>query len=75
MVYSLSGWRASDSPYATVPPSIFITPNHPDIVIHDKESNAVALLELTCPLESIHHLSSQEIVSLQRRNTNYFYLN
>ena len=32
------------------------TPNRPDIVIHNKESNAVALLELVCHLESIHHL-------------------
>ena len=43
----LPGWWASDSPQTTVPPSILITPNHLDIVIHNKESNAVALLELT----------------------------
>ena len=57
MVYAdLPGWRASDSPQATVPPSILITSSRPDIVIHNTDSGAVALLELTCPLELVHHL-------------------
>ena len=37
-------------------PPILITPNRPIIVIHNKESNAVVLLEHTCPLESVSHL-------------------
>ena len=32
------------------------SPYRPDIVIHNKESNSVALLELTCPLDSVRHL-------------------
>ena len=32
--------------------------HHPDIVIHNKSTNAVVLLELTCPLDSIQHLES-----------------
>jgi len=32
----LPGRHASNSPQATVPPSIFITPYCPDIVIHNK---------------------------------------
>ena len=73
IVYAdLPGWRASDSPQATVPPSILSTSNRPDIVIHNKDSNAVALLELTCPLVT---LSLQGTVSLGRRTTSYFCLN
>ena len=52
----LPGRRASDSPQATIPPALLITPYRPDIVIHNKESNSVALLELTCPLDSVRHL-------------------
>ena len=69
-----SGWRASDSLLATVPPSILITPNRPDIAIRRKESNAV---ELTCPLESIHHLelARDRKLTAKEEYTNYFYLN
>ena len=57
IVYAdLPGRRASDSPQATIPPALLITPYRPDIVIHNKESNSVALLELTCPLDSVRHL-------------------
>ena len=48
----LPGMYASMSPQATVPPSLIITPYHPDIVIHNKSTNAVVLLELTCTLDS-----------------------
>jgi len=58
-MHNLCGRRASNSPLVTVPPSIFITPYRPDIVIHNKASDAVALLELTCPLDSLNnHLES-----------------
>ena len=55
----LPGLRASDSPQATIPPSLLITPYCPDIMIHNQRSNSVALLELTCPLDSVHHLESE----------------
>ena len=54
----LPGMYASVSPQATIPPSLIITPYCPDIVIHNKSTNAVVLLELTCPLDSIQHLES-----------------
>jgi len=34
------------------------TPYHPDIVIYNDRTNLVALLELTCPLDSLDHLES-----------------
>ena len=54
----LPGMRASDSPQTTIPPSLLITPYRPDIVIYNQINNSVALLELTCPLDSVHHLES-----------------
>ena len=54
----LPGMRASESPQGTIPPSLIITSYRPDIVIYNETCNLVALLELTCPLDSIHHLES-----------------
>ena len=51
----LPGMRASDSPQATIPPSLLITS---DIVFYNESSNSVALLEMTCPLDSVEHLKS-----------------
>jgi len=47
--------RASDSPQATI---IMVTSYCPDIFPYNERSNSVALLELTCPLNSIDHLNS-----------------
>ena len=41
----LLGMRVSDSPQAMIPPSIMVTLYHPDIVLYNKRSNSVALLE------------------------------
>ena len=54
----LPDMRASESPQGTIPSSLIITPYCPDIVIYNETCNLVALLELTCPLDSIHHLES-----------------
>ena len=40
-----------------IPPSLIIT-YCPDIAIHNESTNAVVLLELTCPLDSIQHLET-----------------
>ena len=40
----------------SIPPSLLITAYRPDIVIYNQINNSVALLELTCPLDSVHHL-------------------
>ena len=53
----LPGMRASESPQGTIPPSLLITSYHPD-VIYNATRSLVVLLELTCPLDSIHHLES-----------------
>ena len=59
IVYAdLPGRRASDSPQATIPPSLLITSYRPDVVIHNRRSNSIAILELTCPLDSVHHLEA-----------------
>ena len=38
--------------------SLLITSYRPDVVIYNATRNLVVLLELTCPLDSIHHLES-----------------
>jgi len=50
--------RASKSPLGTVPSSLMVTSYCPDIVIHNVINNTVALLELTCPLDSTQHLEA-----------------
>ena len=36
---------------------IAITPYRPDIVLYNEGNNSIALLELTCPLDSVEHLN------------------
>jgi len=50
--------RATESPQGTIPSSLLITPYCPDIIIYNEASNSVALLELTCPLNTSQHLKS-----------------
>jgi len=50
--------RACEAPQATIPTSILITPYRPDIVVYNSQVHCVAMLELTCPLDSVHHLES-----------------
>ena len=38
--------------------SLLITSYRPDIVIYNSQSSSITLLELTCPLDSIHHIQS-----------------
>ena len=54
----LPGMRASESPQGTIPSSLMVTSYCPDIVIHNITCNSVALLELTCPLDSMQYLES-----------------
>ena len=54
----LPGMRASESPQGTVPISLVVTSYHQDIVIHHITNNSIALLELTCPLDSNQHLEA-----------------
>jgi len=54
----LPGMRASESPQGTVPISLMVTSYRPDIVIYHITSNSIALLELTCPLDSTQHLEA-----------------
>jgi len=55
---NLPGMQVSNSPQVTIPPSLLSTPNCPNIVIYNDRTNSVALLELTCPLNSLDHLES-----------------
>ena len=54
----LPGMRVSDCPQSTIPPFLLITPYWPDLVIFNKSNNSVAMLELTCPLDSVQNLES-----------------
>ena len=65
----LPGMQVSDSPQTTIPPSLLITPYRPDIVIYKQINNSVALLKLTCPLDSFHRLESAR--ERKQRKTEY----
>jgi len=54
----LPNHRACEAPQATIPASILITPYRPDIVVYNSQVHCVAMFELTCPLDSVHHLES-----------------
>ena len=61
IIYSNLCWPVkftSESPPATIPPAMMVTPYRPDLVVHNTSTNSIALLELTCPLDSEHHLES-----------------
>jgi len=68
----LPGFRASKGPQATVPSDLQITSYRPDIVVHNLEAFGVALLELTCPLDSEHHLQAAR--SRKQSKTEYLQL-
>ena len=48
--------RASESPLSTIPTGMMVTPFRPDVVIHNTIASSLLLFELTCPLDSAHHL-------------------
>ena len=55
----LPNFHANHCPQSTIPSSLLITSYHPDIVLYNSQSSSVALLELTCPLDSnYHHIES-----------------
>ena len=54
----LQGLRASEAPQATIPSTLLITPYRPDIVVYNSSKPCVALLKLTCPLDSEHNIQS-----------------
>ena len=54
----LHNHRACEAPQATFPISILIAPYCPDIVVYNSQVHSVAMLELTCPVDSVHHLES-----------------
>ena len=58
MLTYVPAMRASESLQGTIPSLLIITSYRPDIVIYNEACNLVTLLELICPLDSIHHLES-----------------
>ena len=54
----LQGLQASEAPQATILSTLLITPYRPDIVVYNSGKPSVALLELTCPLDSEHNIQS-----------------
>ena len=57
----LPNLQASVSPPATIPPEVMVTSYRPDLVFYNTATNSIALLELTCPLDSEHHLQSARL--------------
>jgi len=53
----LPNLQASESPPSTIPPNVMVTPFRPDIAIHNTITSSLLLFELTCPLDSAHHLA------------------
>ena len=68
----IHGLQTSEGPQGTVPSSLLFTPYRPDIVVYNSEASTVALLELTCPLDSEHHI--QEARSRKQNKTEYLQL-
>ena len=62
----LPGFWASDSPQATIPPSLLITPYRPDIVIHNQTPVLWTLFVIS---------NLQETVTLVRKIISYTWLN
>ena len=54
----LPNFHANHCPQSTISSSLLITSYRPDIVLYNSQSSSVALLELTCPLDSNHHIES-----------------
>ena len=48
---------ANESPLAMIPTTVMVTPFRPDIVVHNTITSSLLLFELTCILDSNHHLS------------------
>ena len=60
----LPNLQASVSPPATIPPEVMVTSYRSDLVFYNTATNSIALVELTCPLdseESEHHLQSARL--------------
>ena len=57
----LPNLQASVSLPATIPPEVMVTSYCPDLVFYNTATNSIALLELTCPLDSEHHLQSARL--------------
>ena len=68
---NILNFYADNTPQSTIPASLFITPYRPD-VIYNPQSLSIALLELTCPLDSIHHIQSAR--SRKQNKTDYLQL-
>jgi len=62
----LLGLRASEGPQAT---NLLIISYRPDTVVYNSETFSVALLELTCPLDSKHHIEAAR--SRKQNKTEY----
>lgn len=54
MFTDLHNHQACEGPQTTIPTSILITPYRPDIVVYNSQVHCVAMLELICPLDSVH---------------------
>ena len=54
----LHGFRFNDAPPETIPSNVLVTPYRPDVVIYNRNSASMGIIELTCPLDSMQHMES-----------------
>ena len=54
----LQGFHFNDAPPETIPSNVLVTPYRPDVVIYNRHSASMGIIELTCPLDSIQHMES-----------------
>jgi len=64
--------QASEGPQATVPSNLSITSYRPNIVVYNSEASSVALLKLTCHLDSIHYIEAAR--SIKQNKTGFLQL-
>jgi len=62
----LQGFWAGEAPQSTIPSTLLIKPYRPDIVIYNSDKPSVALLELTCPLDSEYNIQSARSKKLNK---------
>jgi len=63
----LPGLHSSNSPLATVSPTLLVISYHPDIVLHNERSNLMALLEPIYSLDSVENLKSARVRKQEKR--------
>ena len=57
----LQGFRFNDSPPEIIPSNVLVTPYRPDVVIYNRHSASMGIIELTCPLQHMESARSRKL--------------